>query len=144
MDPLWQVDDEARVHLIDGAPKGRWYDVLGTLALESLPALDAEESVATWDYQLRDQPYPGSVLFAGEMHTAQDGFDDPNVSFIGKRLVKELATWLSLNRDAIQVAVADPRMPNPMWLYEPITRFFASAAERDKAIIVLWEGPTKW
>jgi hypothetical protein len=144
VDTLWEVDPEFQSRFVDGGQKGRWYDALETLPLESAPELSADDSVATWDYILRDQPSPGSVLFHGDIHTKQDGFDDPNVSFAGNCRVKEVAIWLSQNRAAILSAFEVHQRQSEMWLYEPLTRFFDGAAQRGKAVIVLWTGPTKW
>lgn len=144
MDTLWQVDDEFGADFVDGSPKSQWYESLGRLSLETAPELNAEESISVWDYVPRELPHPGATLFHGDAHTAQDDYSDPNVSFIGRERVKEIAKWLSFNHEAIRTAFVNDYNDHEFWLYEPLVSFFAQAAEKYKAIIILWEGPTVW
>jgi hypothetical protein len=138
---FYEVDDGARDLLAREKTKAGWYDALATLNIENSPRLDAEDSIRFWGTVLKDHPGPLSSLFIGEMH-AIDEFDDPNVLFLGRDTVTEIAQAMNhLSQDyfAELFRSTNPDWGSHAWLYEPLRAFLASCQNRGKAVIIMWE-----
>jgi hypothetical protein len=76
-------------------------------------------------------------MFTGDIRTAPDGTGDPEVAFLGARLVREIADTLATLDDAFFLGLGEGRS-NGMWFRKPLTEFFNAAASRGDAIVILW------
>jgi len=142
---FYELSDAAKTSFAGLNSKSEWYDALGQWKLESAPQLDAEQSLQYgWIWALRDQPYPLGKLFSGDLHTNPDGTGDPEVVFLGAQLVQSLARELAENDKAffLELLSADEKFRADRSAYisllEPIRSFFAAAASRGQAVIVMW------
>ncbi|RKP46346.1 hypothetical protein D7S89_17030 [Trinickia fusca] len=101
---------------------------------------DLEDSVNLLGNELELQPYPLGKLFIGELHAELNEFDDPNVSFLGCQLAKDIATALNTVEENFFDSIATHHPPNPYtWLLRDLRRFFDEVALRSNAVVCLWE-----
>lgn len=128
---LWQVEDSARELLSNRRTKAEWYEALEPLDIENAPELNAEDSVRFWSTVLDGRPGPLGRLFAGEMHAAFDEYDDPNVLFLGRDLVAEIAPALgALNEEyfAELFRSRDDNWACNAWFFDPLRAFHSAAS----------------
>jgi hypothetical protein len=139
---LWEVDDSIRNLLVNRRTKAEWYQVLGILKIESAPELNAHDSVRFWGAVLNDHPGPLGLLFKGEMHTDHDDYGDPNVLFLGRDNVTEIAQTLNTVSKEYFIELfrkRDITWTREAWLYEPLRSFLSSVSSDGKAVIIIWE-----
>jgi len=140
MDGFWGSGQ--RDLLAQKQAKGQWYEALEILKVQDLPQLDAEDSVRFWGTVLLGHPGPLGRLFVGEMHAIFDNTSDPNVLFLGRDDVGEIADafkHLDKNYLVELFRMRNPGWINHAWLYEPLRAFLFSARSNGKAVIILWE-----
>jgi hypothetical protein len=77
-------------------------------------------------------------MFAGDIRTAPDGTGDPEVVFLGAKLVREIAGALVTLDDTFFLNLMGEECSNQIYFREPLTEFFNSAASRGNAIVILW------
>ncbi|WP_147426694.1 hypothetical protein [Trinickia fusca] len=139
---LYEVPDSARERFRDCRTKSDWYDAMGEIGVGAGKSAecDLEDSVNLLGNELELQPYPLGKLFIGELHAELNEFDDPNVSFLGCQLAKDIATALNTVEENFFDSIATHHPPNPYtWLLRDLRRFFDEVALRSNAVVCLWE-----
>ena len=143
----WAIDDAARDTLAGLSRKTDWYSALGTLKIgktgEPQCSLIGYQVSPLWIEATCDQPAPICFLFRGEFRA--EGGPDPDVGFISAASVTALCEalrqddsyFLGLIRatEAAQKYQFDFR--DEMLIFPMLRVFFAEAAKREKAAIVL-------
>jgi hypothetical protein len=139
---LYEVPSSASERIRDCRSKSDWYREMGAIGVgaNELAECDLEDSVNFLGSALEVQPYPLSKLFIGEMNAAPDESDDPNVSFSGCRLARDIATELNAVKEDFFDLIATDRPPNGYaWLMRDLRQFFDGVSLRGNAVICLWE-----
>ena len=136
---FYEIPDEAGGSLTGLSSKSEWYDALGNWIKPSSPNLNAwQELQHGWIWALQNQPPPLGRMFAGDIRTVPDGWGDPEVVFLGAKLVREIAGALVTLDDAFFLTLLGEECSSGIWFRKPLTEFFNSAASRGNAIVVMW------
>jgi hypothetical protein len=143
----WAIDDAARDALAGLTRKSDWYKALGTLKCgetgEPHCSLLGYQPSRLWIEATRDLPAPIRFLFTGEF--GAHGGPDPDVGFIGAASVTSLcealqqddAYFLGLIRATEDARKYQLDLSGEMLIFPLLRTFFAQAAKRVKAAIVL-------
>ena len=143
----WAIDDAARDTLAGLTRKTDWYSALGTLKMGEIGephcSLHGYQPSPHWIEATRDQASPICFLFRGEFRA--EGGPDPDVGFISAASVTALCESLLQDdsyflgligaTEAAQKYQLDFR--SEMLIFPKLRAFFAEAAKRQKAAIVL-------
>ena len=138
---FYKVEDEVRVAFIGKTSKGDWYDALGEIEIQNYESCDAEESIPAWVLALKSEDEPLNLLFQGELRAAQDEYDDPDVVFLGKDLIRSIvAATDNKAKSYFQSLLSDVNCSPDFWLYDSMTSFLKGAVDDNKAVIIIWGG----
>jgi hypothetical protein len=143
----WAIDDAARDVFAGLTQKSDWYKALGTLKVgqtgEPECSLLGHQPSQLWIEGTRDQPAPICFLFRGEIRA--EGGPDPDVGFISADSVTALCEalqqddsyFLGLIRSTEDAQNYKLDLRSEMLIFPKVRAFFAEAAKRARAAIVL-------
>lgn len=138
---FYRVEDEVREAFAGKITKSEWYDGLGEIEIQNYEYCDAEESIPAWVLALNKEETPLNMLFQGELRAQQNEYDDPDVVFLGKDLIRSIvlefeAKGKSYFKSLLQGVNCLP----DFWLFDSMVSFLNESAEKGDAAIIMWGG----
>ena len=138
---FYKVEDLVRGDFVGKITKGNWYDALGKIEIQNYESCGVEESIPAWVLALKNEDEPLNLLFQGELRAKQDEYDDPDVVFLGKDLIRSVVTVIENKaRPYFQSLLNDVNCSPDFWVYDSMASFLKDAADDNKAVIIMWGG----
>ncbi|PMN66212.1 hypothetical protein [Enterovibrio norvegicus] len=138
---FYRVEDKVREAFVGKISKSEWYDVLGEIEIQSYESCDAEESIPAWVLALKKEEAPLNLLFQGELRAEQNEYDDPDVVFLGKNLIRSIVLEIGVKgRPYFQTLLQGVNCLPDFWLFDSMFTFLNESAEKDEAVIIMWGG----
>lgn len=137
------VPDSAKELLANAHTKDEWYAAMDALHIENAPQLgDEDELEGGWIEAMAKASAPLNLMFAGDLRAEQDDSDGPDVVFLGRDLVHDIAIALMAHdeayfRDLLDLGDGFDRSGS-LWLLPPLREFFSVTASRAEGMIIYW------
>ncbi len=138
---FYRVENEVREAFVGKISKSEWYDGLGEIEIQNYESCDAEESIPAWVLALKKEESPLNLLFQGELRAEQNEYDDLDVVFLGKDLVRSIfLEFEAKGKPYFQSLLQGVNCLPDFWLYDSMVSFLNESAENGEAVIIMWGG----
>lgn len=138
---FYLVDDEVRSVFDGRTTKSEWYDALGEIEIQNSGSCDAEGSIPAWVLALQHEEQPLNLLFQGELRSAPNEYDDPDVVFVGKNMVSSIVKeFENKPKPYFQKLLDDANCSADFWLFDSMFHFLKNADASKKAVVIIWGG----
>ncbi len=138
---FYRVEDEVRSAFVGKISKSEWYDGLEEIEIQNFESCDAEESIPAWVLALKKEDAPLNMLFQGELRAEQNEYDDPDVVFLGKELIRAIVSEIEAKgKPYFQTLLDGVNCLPDFWLFDSMVKFLIESAEKDEAVIIMWGG----
>ena len=140
---FYEIPDASRSQFEKTENKADWYEIMGNYSLgeNGLKQYTVDAQVSDFAEGLSKQSRPMNLLFTGELQTTIPA-DEPNVGFLGSKLVGEISDTLKAVEDDYFEGVVNQELLAPNgynWLTVGLREFFAEVAAEENAVVCLWE-----